>query len=258
MKWSYGVMTVAERMTTTLPCTLASLRAGGFEEPRLFVDVPLGVVVVDFPDGLLGVCRFPAVGVTANWILSMWELYLREPHADRYALFQDDLVCYRNLRQYLERSAFPRQGYQNLFTFSNANNLITEKSAGVGWVRGAPLNPGSEMQCGRGALGLVFDRDGVVTLLSSRALAMKPQAADPRMAKRKIDGGVVTAMNLAGYSEYIHNPSLLQHTGRVSTIGNVWAWGENDTQGKCDHASGIAQTFLGEDWDALRFLEDTR
>lgn len=37
-RWSYGVTTVTERRDTLLPQTLASLKAAGWDNPRLFVD----------------------------------------------------------------------------------------------------------------------------------------------------------------------------------------------------------------------------
>ena len=53
---------------------------------------------------------------------------------------------------------------------------------------------------------------------------------------RAIDGGIVTAMKKSGWKEYVHNPSLVQHIGDISTLGNK------------PHAKSV--TFLGEDFDA--------
>src|SRR5437870_5459108 len=111
MKWSYGVTTVPSRRSTLLPKTLQSLRAAGFGEPRLFIDGCKQDEAVGYS------CQFrlpitardPAVRPAGNWILSLWELYIREPVADRYAIFQDDLITYRNLRDYLEACKYPSQ-----------------------------------------------------------------------------------------------------------------------------------------------------
>lgn len=262
MRWAYGVTTVPERRDDYLRCTLASLRAGGFDEPRLFVDGSddhLGWSRWSHESGIGALpvtCRMPRIGLVGNWVLALWELHLRNPRADRYAVFQDDLMCVRNLRPFLERSPWPGRGYLNLFTFSQANYLAL-RGKPPGWHEGALLNPPDRnpglFQCGRGALGLVFDRDALLALLSARPLAEKPWAADPKIAGRRLDGGVVNAMNLAGYREYVHNPSLLQHVGQQSSIGNTWNW-ERDKVGKVDHASGVSWSFPGEDFDALGLL----
>jgi hypothetical protein len=87
---------------------------------------------------------------------------------------------------------------------------------------------------------LVFSRDALVTLLSSRSLVEKCLASEERTRLKRIDGGIVNAMNLAGWSEYVHDPSLVQHTGVLSTVGNQ------------PHPE--AESFPGETFDALHLL----
>jgi hypothetical protein len=249
--WSYGVTTCPRRINDLLPRTLASLAAGGFPNPVVFAD---GVKPNEWWPTLHQIadviCRPTQVGVVGNWILSAWELYLREPRADRYAIFQDDLVCYRNLRPYLDRCPYPDKGYCNLYTFPS-NQEVAPRHPGtgqtlVGWFRGRDIgtiegNP-DRFQLGKGAVALVFTRDALHTLLSSRHLVCKPASAEPRMATACIDGGVVTAMNLAGWSEYVHHPSLVQHTGVIST------------HSKFVHPEAVS--FHGEQFDALTLLEE--
>src|SRR5689334_3053216 len=102
MEWSVGVTTVPARAGVMLPRTLASLAAGGFDRPRLFVDGSDDVQSWKAMFRLPASCRWPRVKPFGNWVLALWELWLREPDADRWAIFQDDLVCVRNLRPYLE------------------------------------------------------------------------------------------------------------------------------------------------------------
>lgn len=63
-----------------------------------------------------------------------------------------------------------------------------------------------------------------MTLLSSRHLVDRVITADISKSRRNIDGAVVTAMNYAGWREYIHNPSLISHIGydSVTTLGKVY------------------------------------
>jgi hypothetical protein len=171
----------------------------------------------------------------------LWELYVREPTANRYAIFQDDMVCCRNLRGYLEACPYPEHGYLNLLTFLTNEPVIAGKP--VGWYLAGGLecsDPNSQWQTGRGAVALVFDREAVITLLSSRHFVERPM--DPFRGHRSIDGGIVTAMNKAGCREYIHSPSLVQHVGHVSSMGNL--------------PYPQAQTFRGENFDALDLLKE--
>lgn len=240
LRWAVGVTTVPERRETLLPRTLASLEAAGFDhcDVRLFVDGG-----ATFPSGFTGVkmsSRFPRLHCAGNWLLALAELWLRDPLADRWAVFQDDLVACRNLRAYLEACPFPERGYLNLYTFASNQARAPKTPDGrgslVGWY---PSN-----QLGRGAVGLVFDRAGVVTLLSSRHVWARnyPDPKAPERRTKAIDGGIVTAMQAAGWAEWVHNPSLLQHTGDVSTVGNL------------PHAT--APSFRGEGYDAMELVAE--
>lgn len=240
VKWAYGVTTVPARRSMLLKQTLMSMGGAGFGSPRLFVDdcADPGSWQKEFNLEVTG--RFPRIKAYANWVLALIELFAREPTADWYALFQDDVVMYRNLRQYLEKCIFPEKSYLNLYTFPWASTNGRDKgpqakppSPDCGWYE--------SNQRGRGALGLVFSNEGVRALLSGKAsdfLLRKAMGVDP--LGRNIDGGVSEAMRYVGYKEYIHDPSLVQHTGTKSEIGN--------------RAHPLAPTFRGEEFDAMDLL----
>ena len=108
-------------------------------------------------------------------------------------------------------------------------NLPLAPTSRVGEVAGqagsfVPLNPmpaaraAQGHQLGRGAVALVFSQEAVIKLLSSRY--MQTRIMDAVKGHRSIDGAVVSAMHLEGWTEYVHNPSLVQHTGEVSSMGN--------------------------------------
>lgn len=234
LRWSYGLTTVPKRRHDLLPQTLASLKAGGFDNPRLFVDGDNDVVSWEKQFGLEVTLRRPVIRAYGNWILALAELYIREPNADRYMVAQDDFITYRNLRGYLEGCPWPGKGYLNLYTFPS-NQRDTP-----GWYEGALLNSGPEgWQTGRGAVALVFNLEAVQTLLIHQHMVERPTHAENGW--KRIDGGVVTAMNKAGFREFVHNPSLLQHTGRVSAIGNL------------PHKMSLS--FRGEHFDAMELLK---
>jgi hypothetical protein len=242
LKWSYGVTTVPERRDNLLRDTLSSLQKAGWDKPRLFIDGERRPYDETTWTHHPTTCHDTPLRTFGNWALGLWELYVREPTADRYAIFQDDMVCCRNLRSYLDACPYPEHGYLNLLTFLTNEVVIDGKP--VGWYQAGRLecsDPNSQLQTGRGAVALVFNRDAVVTLLSSRHFVERPM--EPFRGHRSIDGGIVTSMNKAGYREYIHNPSLVQHVGHISSMGNM--------------PYPQAQTFPGEDFDAVSLLKET-
>jgi hypothetical protein len=235
MKWSYGITTVPSRREDLFPRTLASLRAAGFDSPRIFIDGEIngGTYSSRFniPEEKI-TCRYPNIRTYGNWVLSLAELYIREPLADRYALFQDDFVTCLNLRSYLESVPFPEKGYLNLYTFPSQQKIAPKR--GVGWY------PSS--QHGRGAVALVFNGEGVRTLLRHPYMIDRP--VDPIRGHKSVDGAIITTMRMLGWKEYVHNPSLTQHTGLYSSMGNK--------------PHKLAVSFVGEDYDAMKLLEQER
>lgn len=227
--------TVLSRLDDLLPRTLASLAAAGFDQPRLFVDGERDVSVYIDRFGLEVTNRYPLLRTFGNWWLALAELYVRTPLADRYAVFQDDFVTYRNLRLYLEACPYPVRGYWNLYTFPVNQALCP--AGHTGWY---PSN-----QLGKGAVALVFDRETVLTLLASRYMAERPQ--DLHRGHRSVDGGIVTALTQVGWREYVHSPSLVQHTGLHSSMGNDRCKGKHTP-------FPLAPSWRGEGFDALDLL----
>lgn len=231
-RWIYGITTVPERRETYFPKTLLQLEKAGFPKPIVFHDGECRVG--DYPN-LMVSSRSARLGAFGNWITALWELYIRDPKADRYAIFQDDILCPVNLRSYLDTQELREDTYWNLFTFLPENEKI---------IAGKPPGWYESDQYGRGALGLVLGRKAVVQLFSSRCTAEKPLHAT--RGKTKVDGAVVTALSPVHkqpggiFRELIHNPSLLQHAGDVSSIGH--------------HHQPKAHSFPGEDFDCLTLL----
>ena len=240
MIWQYGLTTVPARYQTTLPRTLASLAKAGFPEPRLFVDCVN--CKADREYALENLAQYqltmhePSITLFGNWMLSLWELFLREPNADRYAVFQDDFVTLPNLREYLERCSYPAKGYLNLYTMKcNADLAPTRLPEGQdrGWYKAD--------QRGKGAVALVFNREAAIAVMTHHhMIGHISNVSDPRRRVRCVDGGIVTALNKAGWREYVHFPTLTYHTGEKST----------NVRGRQPQGVG----FPGEDYDALRLL----
>ena len=227
MKWAYAVTTVQSRIDSLLPRTLESLGKAGFPTPHLFVDGCRNSRLYD-RFGLQTTIRQTPVKTYGHWLLTLLELYIRVPGADRYAIFQDDLVTYPNLRAYLNSCPYPKRGYWNLYTYSHNMELAPNKSK-----RGWFLSD----QMGKGAVGLVFSRDAVIQLLKHDHMIRKPQTV---RGKTSVDGAVSESFKKLGWKEYVHNPSLLFHTGLVSSIGHK--------------PTKDAAGFKGEEFDAMQLL----
>ena len=237
--WAYGVTTVPSRRDSTLPRTLQSLTNAGFPSPHLFVDGDNDGSSWSREFNLDVTCHGGTpVRAYGNWVLGLAELYLRNPTATYFAMFQDDILTYTNLRQYLERALWPNESYLNLYTIpQNTPDELRKQRIQ------APDNGYkgfyASNQRGKGALGLVFRKNAVIMLLTHQHMVDRP--LDPKRGHKALDGGVVTAMTKCKYREMVHAPSLTYHIGRVSAIGNK------------EQPQGVG--FLGEGYDALRFLE---
>jgi len=156
-------------------------------------------------------------------------LYIISPSADRYAVFQDDFIMYSSTRNYLEACEWKEKTYLNLYTFPH--NLLLAKGE-KGWF------PSDQM--GRGAVALIFDLQGVTDLLGSEHMVTRPQSV--KHGWRKVDGGISEALcRKKGYTELVHNPSLTQHTGLVSSMSNS------------QHLQ--ADSFRGEQFDARELIQ---
>lgn len=228
MKWAVGITTVPERRCVLLPRTLESLRRGGFSDIRLFIDGDCrdeDYAHFDMPKTF----RRPRIRAWGNWWLGFNELYIRNPHADRYFMAQDDILCVKNLRQYLEASKYPPGAYCNLITYKgNEENRR-------GWYR-APSRGGWR---GLGAQGLVFDQHAAMTLISKELtdFAYKPKHPKGHQA---VDGAIVSKLETFGVLEHVHGPGLVTHIGDESMMGHP--------------RQPISDNFPGEEFDALQFL----
>ncbi len=196
MNWAYGITTVPERMDTLLPQTITSLAAAGFDRPVLFVDGNIS----GFRD--LEVVCHARVGQLRNWMHALFYLFTTK-EADRYAIFEDDVLACRQLRDYLERCP-PGKTYWNLLTVDE--NRVHTKDV-PGWHE--------SNQLGRSACGLVFDRATVDCLLRMERFVRGPESGETMS-----DAVVIATLKSLGYKELVHYPSLLQHVGLASTLGN--------------------------------------
>lgn len=230
--YAYGITTVPQRRDHTLRRTLLSFKNAGFGEPRLFVDGDSDTDSWRSEFGLQVTSHYPKIRTFGNWVLSLAELYIRNAHAERFCIFQDDVITYKNLRGYLDTFDDPANGYWNLYTVPD-NQKRAPHNRPV-WY--------TSNQRGKGALALIFSRGVVIKLLTSLHMVNRP--LDVHRGWKAVDGGIVTALNKAGILEYVHSPTLVQHIGQESTMANV--------------QFPIPTTFRGESFDALELLKEVQ
>lgn len=230
MRWTYGITTVPSRFNDLFPQTLEALANGGFDSPRIFIDSN-GPEIEQYKQFNLPITSRDNIRTAGHWVLTLWELWIRDTTAERYAIFQDDFICVRNLRRYLELVPYPSEGYQNLYTFPS-NQALAPKDF-TGWY---PSN-----QQGKGAVALVFSNEAVTKLLGQRYLVERFRCL--KRGHKAIDGGIVDAMKAVGWREFVHTPSLIQHTGDKSSMGNP------------PHLK--ATSFPGIEYNALDLLKKT-
>ena len=233
--WEYAVTTVPSRVRNTLPQTLDALTSAGFKDPVIATDGDLPAEDIIFlRNWSQQITTRRNIKTFAHWHMTLLELYTRNPWSNYYAIFQDDFICVSNLKQYLTRNPCPAKGYMNLLTFMENESKIHGKP--TGWITAA----GSQgIQYGRGAVALVFSHTATETLLQQPHLITRRRNA--LKGHISVDGAIVESMNSAGWIEYVHNPSLVQHTGTESSMGN--------------NRHPIAQSFPGSDYDPLQLLQ---
>ena len=228
--WEVGV-TTAPRKPSTLYHTLTSIREAGWSETLLFAEP--GSLVKGLGSEVQVVHRHETLGAWPNWLLALAELYLRNPVADAYAIFQDDIELCLGVREYLEAELWPQErlAFVSLYCSSGYQPKTTRYAQpdGVdGYI---------------GALALVFPPEAVRALLSSSmvwAHRLRPGSGGVNGIDFAI-GRWAARRDLPGL---FHVPSLVQHLGDVST---VWPQGKNKGRRRAD-------TFVGRDFDARELL----
>ncbi len=200
--WAVGVLT-APRKRPTLEATLFDLKRAGFADVQLFAEPG-----ADIPAGFqhLPVTRQGrALGVFGNTVTALSALYLSQPQAEAFALFQDDISVAEGLRAWCNRELWPSgQGLVSLFTMKEQSGTAT------GW---------QVAQRGMfrtfGALGFIFRRDVLLAFLSDHRVWLHRQSR-----RHGSDAAIGEWATRTGHGIAYHTPSLLQHRGETSAAGH--------------------------------------
>ncbi|QDV45149.1 hypothetical protein Enr13x_50230 [Stieleria neptunia] len=206
--WSVGV-TTAPRRLPTLERSVRSVLDSGWHDPVLFVD---GDVDVPASLGTLATCRrTPAVGAFPNYVLSLGELFMRDPHADAYLMIQDDALLLGTpaMREYLQTVLWPGDGAWIASLY--CSKQYTQASTGWHtfpdrWVWGA--------------VAFVFSPAALRLFLAS-PLVYQHRALPGAKGLSRIDVAIGHVAVANEIPILFPSPSLVQHIGTVSTIWNL-------------------------------------
>jgi len=152
-------------------------------------------------------------------------------------MLQDDLVCCKNVRSYLERELWPapRVGLVSFYCPS---------------VYGSSLGGFQLINAGEGLIGAltyVFPPAAVRSLLTHGATLAHRMRSSPA-GTRSIDTVLGQWARARRFPIYYHVPSLAQHTGTASTL-----W-----KGATSAGSRAASHFVGETCDAVELMAARR
>ena len=212
--WSVAV-TTAPRRQRTLTRTLMSLVKAGWVMPHVFAE-PKTRLPLLLPRRNV-TRRRQKLGAWPNWLLSLNEMVLRDPHADAYLLAQDDALFARGLRAYLEESLWPveRLGVISLYTavHQDRGDKLGFYANDLGW-------------SAWGAMAYLFSN------ASARALLRFPRIVNHRNRGPKdglvnVDSVVGQWCRESGLAYFAHAPSLVQHIGETSTL-----WKNDSLEGR--------------------------
>lgn len=203
--WMVGV-TTSPRSEPTLDLTLDSIRRAGWSTPWLFLDgsVPIAARHAHLPVTF----RENRTGAWPNYFLALAELIMRNPDADAYLLFQDDveLAAGENVRAYLEQILWPANdvGVVSLFTSSAYDRPH------AGWYR-------LEDRWIWGALTMIFSNKAAWSFLSDPEVVAHRRSLEFN-GMRQIDVTIGRWAKRQGYAIMHPVPSLVQHIGDKSTL----------------------------------------
>ncbi len=226
--WAVG-MTLAPRKKPTHNETLRSAKAAGFDNIHLYMDgkVEVDDEFKDYPVTL----REPALGPWKNWIKTLKELYETYPNRDAYAIFQDDVTFCKNVKEFAEKTLWVdsdrHMGVASFYSPSHYERTIP------GWYK---RNVGISL---RPAVTFVFSPTNVESVLSYFE-------RNPWRRKANIDNAIGQWGKHTRRYPYFFSPSLCQHTGHTSVI-SPW---------KSIKGKRKSYKYVGEDFDALEFLEE--
>ena len=201
LSWAVGMLT-APREKSTIDRTLASLCRAGFDQVHIFAE-PGSRIPGEFRH-LPVTYQGRKLGNLGNFCTSLITLFMQEPRADCYAIFQDDIEVAAGLKTWCDTEFWPHgAGLVSLYT---CKIYYAETS---GWRIVKP-----DMTRTFGAQAFVFRRDVLKEFLTDGRM-FELHETHPGIGDDAVVGEFATRRDIGiAY----HTPSLIDHVGDVSAI----------------------------------------
>lgn len=200
-KWAVGV-TTAPREHKTIIKTIKSLESAGWDNGTIFSEPGS---YIDLGDKWEYVHRSRKTGIFGNWMLGLYELFIRNIDADAYFMIQDDIVLAPESREYLEKSLW----------FTDKPHLISlfgpnaiDKNPSNGWRSTTNYHGGPN--------SIIMSHETVQEILSS-IVPLQFYGIRHTQNSSFDDLGIFLLMNKKGWPTFYPKPSIGDHIGHQST-----------------------------------------
>lgn len=198
--WAIGVQT-CNRNENYLNHSLESVSRGGWDHLTIFADYESNISS-NYPINY----RPYQFGDWSNWICGLFELYVLNPKANYFLMFEDDITCCKNLKTYLEW-AIPRLGDFGCLSLYTPNRYKKEidcwhDESDADWAL-------------VGGQAILFTRKSLKRFLSNEKILNYSELSN--IAKDRAIGIWAFKQETVLY----HTPSLVNHCGENSTTGSI-------------------------------------
>lgn len=228
MNWTVGITAAPRSGEVYLQQTIQSA-AKNFQDIHVFAEP-----ILEKPGDVIFHQHGEQFGDWSNWLCALFSLLITRPKTDYFLMMEDDVSLCNNLAYYLE-GLIPQIGRfaaLSIYTperYRRYGRYIHNECHGVQtW----------------GSQALIFGRHEAVRFLSSPEVLLHRTYGESYRG-RDISNARKDAI-IGMWSEreqlplYFHSPSLAQHTGRISSMGN----------------EGHQSVYVGTNFDAMQLVEE--
>lgn len=200
-KWAVGI-TTSRRKHPTIVKTVKALENAGWAAGTIFAEPES---FVDCGENWNYVHRSLKTGIFGNWMLGLYELFIRNIDADAFFMIQDDIVIAPNTRKYLENSLW----------FSDEPHLISlfgpnaiDKDPSNGWRKTSKYSGGPN--------SIIMSHETVQEILSSLT-PLRYYGVQHQKNTSFDDLGIFSLVSEKNWSVFYPKPSIGDHIGHQST-----------------------------------------
>lgn len=200
-KWAVGI-TTAHRKYQTITKTVKALEHAGWDTGTIFAEPHS---YIDCGPNWQYVHRANQIGIFGNWILGLYELFIRNIDADAFFIIQDDIIISPNAREYLEKVLwFTEQPH--LISLFGPNAI--DNNENNGWRSTTTYHGGPN--------SIVMSHETVQKILSS-LIPLQYYGIQKQKKTSFDDLGIFALMSMNKWPTFYPKPSIGDHIGHQST-----------------------------------------